>query len=110
VDAETLNIDADRAVPMGLLINELATNAIKHAFPQGVGEVRLTARGFADRMELTVADDGVGMSPAAIDDEPQARGSDYIGIFVRQLGGELTTSSAKEAGTIVTICLPVETA
>jgi PAS domain S-box-containing protein len=110
VDAETLSIDADRAVPMGLLINELATNAIKHAFPQGVGEVRLTARGLGDRMELTVADNGVGMKAPAIDDEPQARGSDYIGIFVRQLGGELTSSSPKEAGTTVTISLPMEVA
>ena len=41
VKAEPLEIDPDRAVPFGLLVNELATNAIKHAFPGGSGHVLL---------------------------------------------------------------------
>ena len=42
VKAEALDIDPDRAVPFGLLVNELATNAIKHAFPGGKGRVMLS--------------------------------------------------------------------
>ena len=42
VKAEPLEIDPDRAVPFGLLVNELATNAIKHAFPHGTGHVTLS--------------------------------------------------------------------
>jgi two-component sensor histidine kinase len=56
-----LEIDPDRAVPFGLLVNELATNAIKHAFPQGNGHVMLSVEKIGDQIELIVADDGVGI-------------------------------------------------
>ena len=42
VAAEALDIDPERAVPFGLLVNELATNAIKHAFPGGTGKIVLS--------------------------------------------------------------------
>ncbi|MEA2755403.1 MAG: hypothetical protein QOJ54_1692, partial [Aliidongia sp.] len=61
VKAEALEIDADRAVPFGLLVNELATNAIKHAFPDGAGRIVLSVEQAGDQIELTVADNGVGM-------------------------------------------------
>jgi two-component sensor histidine kinase len=52
-----LEIDPDRAVPFGLLVNELATNAIKHAFPHGTGHHAERGTG-GDQIELIVADDG----------------------------------------------------
>src|ERR1700733_5913625 len=55
VEAEALDIDPDRAVPFGLLVNELATNAIKHAFPAGAGHVLLSVKRSGDEIELTVA-------------------------------------------------------
>src|SRR4029077_4541197 len=58
VKADALDIDPDRAVPFGLLVNELATNAIKHAFPDGTGRVVLSVEQAGDQIELTVADDG----------------------------------------------------
>src|SRR4051794_21686437 len=58
VKAEALDIDPDRAVPFGLLVNELATNAIKHAFPGGTGRVVLSVEQVDDQIELTVADNG----------------------------------------------------
>ncbi|MDP3495501.1 MAG: PAS domain-containing protein, partial [Hyphomonadaceae bacterium] len=44
VEAEALEINPEQAVPFGLLVNELATNAIKHAFPDGVGRVVMSVR------------------------------------------------------------------
>ena len=51
VEAETLEIDSDRAMPFGLLVNELSTNAIKHAFPGGIGLVTTAIRRIGDEIE-----------------------------------------------------------
>jgi len=73
VDAEHLLLGIDVAVPCGLIINELVTNAIKHAFPEGVGAgdergaIRVTVQQLADgRIELMVADNGQGL-PESVD-------------------------------------------
>jgi PAS domain S-box-containing protein len=107
VKAEPLEIDPDRAVPLGLLVNELATNAIKHAFPDGTGHVVLTANQIGDEIELTVADDGIGMKNQAVAKVLEKRGADYVAIFVRQLGGTITTPSSEGAGTTIKIRFPL---
>jgi PAS domain S-box-containing protein len=106
VKADALYIDPDRAVPFGLLVNELATNAIKHAFPHGTGIVVLSAEQVGDQIELTVADDGVGMRESDSAKIPEKRGSNYVAIFVRQLGGTVVPSGSEETGTTVRIRLP----
>jgi len=107
VQAEPLTIDADRAVPLGLMINELATNAIKHAFPGGKGRVSLSSRQSGEEMEVTVADDGVGLAVEETSVLAATRGADYVDIFVRQLGGRITTVSAPGAGTTVSVLIPL---
>src|SRR5471032_2729879 len=89
VKAEPMEIDPDRAVPFGLLVNELATNAIKHAFPHGTGHLMLSVEKIGDQIELIIADDGVGMKDQGGAKVPEKRGSDYVAIFVRQLGGTI---------------------
>jgi len=106
VDADTLEIDPDRAVPFGLLINELATNAIKHAFPGGVGRVVLSVKQVGEHIELAVADNGVGMKDKETPTIPEKRGFDYVTIFVRQLGGTVMPSAPDQGGTTVRIRLP----
>ncbi len=107
VKAGQLEIDPERAVPFGLLVNELATNAIKHAFPGGTGHVTLCVEQVGDDIELIVADDGVGIQERVAAKVPEKRGSDYVAIFVRQLGGTIIVSGSKGAGTIVRIRLPL---
>jgi PAS domain S-box-containing protein len=107
VKAEPLEIDPDRAVPFGLLVNELATNAIKHAFPGGTGRVVLSVEQAGDEIELTVADNGVGMKAEGSVKVPEKRGSEYVAIFVRQLGGTIIPSGSEGVGTIVRIRLPL---
>jgi len=107
VEAEPLEIDPDRAVPFGLLVNELATNAIKHAFPGGAGQVTLRVERVGDQIELTVADNGVGMAGKVAAKLPEKRGSDYVAIFVRQLHGTLVVSGPERAGTAIRIRLPL---
>jgi PAS domain S-box-containing protein len=110
VTAEALEIDPERAVPFGLLVNELATNAIKHAFPAGVGRVVLAARQVSDQIELVVADDGVGIQKTDAAKAPETRGADYVAIFVRQLGGAIVPAIPDTPGTTVTIRFPLSVA
>ena len=106
VDAEPVEIDPDRAIPFGLLVNELATNAVKHAFPGGKGNLRLGVRMVGTQIELTVADDGIGITHRSVAKVPEKRGADYVAIFVRQLGGTLDMEQPNEPGTRVRIRLP----
>jgi PAS domain S-box-containing protein len=107
VKADALQLDPDRAVPFGLLVNELATNAVKHAFPDGKGRVTLGAHRAGDQMELTVTDNGIGTKEKTPAKLSEKRGSDYVAIFVRQLGGSVVASPTDGTGTVVTIRLPM---
>ena len=60
-------LNMDNAVPCGLLVNELISNSLKYAFPNGRGgEIYVGVRSVGVRVKLTVADDGVGL-PAGFD-------------------------------------------
>jgi two-component sensor histidine kinase len=107
VEAEAVEIDPVRAVPFGLLVNELATNAVKHAFPDGTGRVLLSVRQVGDQIELSVADNGVGMSSRDSAKSSKQHGANYVAIFVRQLGGILAVDESAGPGTTVRIRLPL---
>jgi two-component sensor histidine kinase len=107
VEGEKLEIDPDRAVPFGLLVNELTTNAIKHAFPGGSGLIKLCVERIGDQIELVVSDDGVGMRDKDPVKSAEKRGSNYVAIFVRQLGGTIVPSKPEAVGTTVRIRLPL---
>jgi two-component sensor histidine kinase len=106
VESEALEIDSERAVPFGLLVNELGTNAIKHAFPNGVGLVTLAVRRIGSDIELRVTDDGIGPSAQPTAGKPGKHGSDYVAIFVRQLRGALERTGEPGGGTSVRILFP----
>jgi PAS domain S-box-containing protein len=57
-----LALDVDRAIHVGLIVNELLLNAVKHAFPNGEnGDVRIDVRRVADQVEVQVRDNGPGL-------------------------------------------------
>jgi two-component sensor histidine kinase len=103
VDAEPLTIVADHAVPLGLMVNELATNAIKYAFPKGTGRITLGFQRRDGEVTLTVEDNGVGMNPAGGE---SGMGSRFIAAFAQQLGGTLAKASAG-TGTTFIVRLPL---
>ena len=88
-------------------MNELATNAIKHAFPEGDGHIMLSVEQVGNEIELVVADDGIGIQAKMVAKIPEKRGSDYVAIFVRQLGGTIIPAPPDEPGTVVRIRLPL---
>ncbi len=64
-NVDDINIFIDVAVPLGLIINELISNALKHAFPGGkTGRITITGKKYEDEIiELKIADDGIGLAP-----------------------------------------------
>jgi len=110
VETTAAEIGPDRAVAFGLLVNELGTNAIKHAFPDGSGQITLSIERIGDQIELIVADDGVGMIAKDTLAVQGRHGSDYVAIFVRQLGGTMTVAKARKAGTTINIRFPLHPA
>ena len=86
-----VELDLEQAVPAGLIVNDLLSNALKHAFPDGrSGQVTLELRAEGEqRIILSVADDGIGL-PAAVDpDQPQTLGLQLVATLAKQLGATL---------------------
>jgi len=63
VEIKNLSLDLENAIPCGLIINELVSNSLKHAYPrQGEGNISIVLQSTnEDEIELTVSDDGVGI-------------------------------------------------
>lgn len=104
---EDVRLSIDRAIPAGLIINELVTNALRHAFPAGrSGTLQVGVRPVeGDRLEIAVADDGVGI-PAAVDPRrPGSLGLDLVYTFADQL--EATVDFERAGGTKFALRFPV---
>ena len=78
-------METDRALPLGMAVNELVTNAIKYAFPDGrSGRIEVSFETDDEAWRLSIADDGIGLP----DDYEQRRGT----------GARLVKSFARQAG------------
>ena len=60
--AEPIEIDPDRAVAIGIIVNELVMNAVKYAYPDGAGPIHVELKAEGDDLVLSIADDGVGLN------------------------------------------------
>jgi two-component sensor histidine kinase len=60
--AEPIEIDPDRAVAIGIIVNELVMNAVKYAYPDGAGPIHVDLRAQDEHLLLSIADDGVGLN------------------------------------------------
>ncbi|HYD99069.1 MAG TPA: histidine kinase dimerization/phosphoacceptor domain -containing protein [Alphaproteobacteria bacterium] len=105
VDAEPGTVDLDRAVPVGLMVNEAVTNAAKHAFPAGrPGTIAVSARRTGTEMVVEVRDDGVGMAAEA--ESGPGVGRSLTRGLARQAGA--TLEFEHRGGTTLRIRLPAE--
>jgi two-component sensor histidine kinase len=104
VEAEEIELTIDRAVPLGLILNEAATNSIKHAFGSDGGRITVTLQGGVGHGEgrLTVADNGRGMTSSRGD----GSGLNLIESLARQIGGSVSQSSS-DRGTATSLTFPI---
>ncbi len=103
VEAQEVPLDIDAAVPLGLVVNELVSNALKHAFPDGrIGCVVVSLATTGDATTLTVKDDGVGLPEGLEARRSRSLGLQLVDGLATQLRGELTTTSGP-AGTTFTL-------
>jgi two-component system, sensor histidine kinase PdtaS len=95
-EADDLPLSADQAISLGLIVNELVMNAVKHAFPDGrKGRIHV---GFEvvpdDQLRLCVEDDGVGLAPRQ--QRNGGLGQDLVNGLSRELGGRLEVKPSEK--------------
>ncbi|MBT9498240.1 MAG: PAS domain S-box protein [Zoogloea sp.] len=96
--AAPLFLDLERAIPCGLVVTELVTNAFKHAFPAGrKGEVRIELQALDDELELVVADNGAGLPDAFDLANVTSLGLQLVPLLADQLGGRFTVEGGPGA-------------
>ena len=104
---EDVALSVDKAIPCGLVLNELITNALKHAFPNGrPGVVRVALASLeGDRIEIAVSDNGIGIPPGVDLYSSQSLGFRLVCTLARQVDGDLEVESNN--GTTVRLTVPV---
>lgn len=107
-DIAPLVVSGDTAIPLGLLVTELVTNAVKYAYGEGGGAVRVATRCDDGALSLVVADRGVGL-PAGLNptaSRPTSLGMRMVTSLTRQLGGTLAFEDSGP-GTRVVFSMPL---
>lgn len=106
LDIHPVTLAIDQAVPSGLILNELVSNGLKHAFPERRGTLTVSLRAAGDRAVLRVADDGVGVPPDRLEGKPRSLGLRLIRTLARQLHGTVEFRPAGP-GTEVRLEFPI---
>jgi PAS domain S-box-containing protein len=111
-DMKIISFTIEKAIPLGLIVNELVTNALKHAFPAGRrGEIRISLHGHPDAKtskfktdsgtlyvvptcELTVADNGIGLPAGFNTAKQKTLGMNLVSMLANQLQAEIQVKTA----------------
>ncbi|MBU7045313.1 MAG: PAS domain S-box protein [Theionarchaea archaeon] len=104
IDVEGVSLGVDIAIPCGLIINELVSNCLKHAFPDGKGNVRIALHSTSkNEIELAVIDNGVGI-PGDIDfGTTKTLGLSLVSILAEdQLNGKIRIDRVKGTAFYIT--------
>ncbi|MFA6363620.1 PAS domain S-box protein [Methanoregula sp.] len=106
IDIKNVSLDINRAIPVGLIMNELLTNALKHAFPKGQnGEIAIIGRRTAAGITLSVQDNGVGLPDGLDWKNSPTLGLHLILTLIQQLEGSIELNRTGGTGFEMTIPL-----
>ena len=104
VDVEALRLGLEIALPVGLIVNEIVSNSLRHAFPEGRGgQIRVSLRRqSSERIVLSVSDDGIGVDEGKT--EPRGIGLTLVQALADQIEG--TISFSADAGYNAVVSFP----
>jgi two-component system, sensor histidine kinase PdtaS len=102
IESEVVHLGVEKAIPCGLIINELVGNAFKHAFPNGrTGVVRLAVRKLPpSRLSIEVSDDGVGLGD--VQDRRKSLGLELVGTLSKQLAATMEVKNEPGTAFVIT--------
>ncbi|CAJ36932.1 histidine kinase N-terminal 7TM domain-containing protein [Methanocella arvoryzae] len=103
-DIETINVDIDRAVPIGIIVTELVSNAYKYAFPEArEGEIWVELRRDGGKIMLTISDNGVGLPEGLEIGKTGTLGLQLVEMLTQQIDGELEIGKGERTEFKITI-------
>ena len=98
-------LDIDKAVPCSLILNEMISNSLKHAFPNGrTGVITIDLQIKAGNYIMTFSDDGIGIPGDITFERTESLGMQLIAGLVKQINGSIVLD--RKAGTKYTITFP----
>lgn len=94
LDLEEVSLNLDQAIPCGLIVNELVSNAIKYAWPdQESGNITLRLKEEKNRLQLEISDDGIGLPEPFEEMNSDTLGLQLVITLIDQLDGEITVAN-----------------
>ncbi|AXV37143.1 MAG: hypothetical protein CIT01_02450 [Methanobacterium sp. BRmetb2] len=89
MDIEEVQLEIDQIIPYSLIINELVTNSLKYAFPDGNGKIFISLHSDEEKNVLTIFDNGIGLPDGFDIQTTRSLGLRLVRVFTRQLKGIL---------------------
>jgi two-component sensor histidine kinase len=94
IDNTNFSTTLDTAIPIGLIVNELVTNSLKHAFTDlEQGEIHLKISRINNNYQLSIQDNGKGLPSGQLPEKPNTLGLRLVSLFTDQLNGTLQYSN-----------------
>ena len=98
VAMEPVELGLDQAIPAGLILGELVSNVLKHAFPANLaGSILIEGARCRGEIDLSVSDDGVGIAGEIDFSKPKSLGMQIVKVLARQLKGTFEVASRRPA-------------
>lgn len=108
LNIEKINLSLDNAIPTGLIVNELLSNAIKHAFPgENTGSITVNLKQDLNNINLSITDNGAGFDDYIDFYNSPSLGLQLVNTLIEQINGTINFSSKKNEGTNVFITFKV---
>ena len=108
LDLESGIVQQEWLMPLALTLNETLSNCFEHAFPEGrKGEVRVSLRCRSEAGELTVTDNGIGLSESVRPGSSSGLGLKILAVFAEQMRGQLQLARPERGGTEIRLRFPI---